>query len=61
MVFEIDGKEYFTEEKTVTFTRVYTYNDKGQKMTCSFNDLPLLPSLTEVVLAMKSRGAKVVE
>lgn len=59
MKFELNGNEYFTEEKM--YTQIYRYNDRGQKMVCVFGELPLHPSLVEVVLHMKSIGAKVAE
>lgn len=59
MNFKLNGSEYFTEEKV--YTQIYKYNDRGQKMLCVFDGLPLHPSLVEVVLHMKSLGAKVVE
>lgn len=59
MNFKLNGDEYFTEEKV--YTQIYKYNDRGQKMVCIFDDLPLHPSLVEVVLHMKAIGAEVVE
>lgn len=61
MMFELNGKRYFTEEKTLVYTRIYRINENGQEMTCVFNDLPIHPSLAEVISHAKYLGAEVVE
>lgn len=60
MMFELNGKRYFTEEKTLVYTRIFRINEDGQEMICVFDDLPLHPSLAEVISHVKYLGAKVV-
>lgn len=60
MKFELNGREYHTVTRTVTFEELHTEGRNGEDMFIATPDLPTFPSLTEIVEYMERKGAKVV-
>lgn len=60
MMFELDGRTYFTETKIVERTWIREKRKNGQVMTCVFHNLPDNATEKEIMEYVIAKGAKVI-